>query len=783
METHTALPVIDVESIQIQLSFRPFVNYLKARHRQTSYGGLDQFYALLIDQFEAAALMTEQPPERRSATRLAGYFQLATVVVMPLMGNDQSIPYAFGLPAPMRLYHTSAAFDALTRQFPDFLTQVSTDQDNSDVRTRFLYGMVLEKCYDLCVPNQHGPSVRFAKTLNGLTRYYQIDINVSFVEPHFSSPMPPLEPAWADFVRYGTPIPDGVPPLPLDKISFEGFSFFKIDDVTEAESIRQLREVFINLTSTADSILYQQVETALRNLCGQPGLEVGVMALPRLNGEYVFLPDNHQHNILLRLSGIRLDEGITPEVRQILSDLTRHPQPQVLTDFDAIPAPARAALARKNIRSVLVYPITDDGKNLLGLLEMGSPLPNAFDEPFLTSLDRILPIIREFIRHQLQEFTNQLEQLIKTRYTPLQPAVEWKFYEAATDELRRQQLGIVGEAVPVAFPQVYPFYGAVDIRDSSVERQKAIRQDLSDQLTRLDSLLNLSQESVESIDHRHLRLAVAGWQTRLRADLTPDDERAVGLFLTQEANPYLHQLAGNQYAVANPVANYFTQTDPQTGQFRQGLTAFEQSINRLNELTNQYIDQQQQQLQAIFPHYAERYRTDGTEYTLYVGQSIAPNQLFGPDINRQLCQWQLNAMIEIAWLAHRLGPQLPLPLQTTQLILAHSQPVDICFRHDERRFDVEGSYSIRYEVLKKRIDKVLILGTEERLTQPDTLVIVYSEATEIAEYLPFIARLQAEGKLTPGTEQLDLEPLKGVHHLRALRVNINYPATTVLPTP
>ncbi|TAK35947.1 MAG: hypothetical protein EPO28_13950 [Saprospiraceae bacterium] len=36
---------------------------------------------------------------------------------------------------------------------------------------------------------------------------------------------------------------------------------------------------------------------------------------------------------------------------------------------------------------------------------------------------------------------------------------------------------------------------------------------------------------------------------------------------------------------------------------------------------------------------------------------------------------------------------------------------------DEKRLDVEGSYNVRYEIIKKRIDKALLKGTQERLTQ------------------------------------------------------------------
>ena len=73
--------------------------------------------------------------------------------------------------------------------------------------------------------------------------------------------------------------------------------------------------------------------------------------------------------------------------------------------------------------------------------------------------------------------------------------------------------------------------------------------------------------------------------------------------------------------------------------------------------------------------------------------------------------WQLVTLIKAAQLASSLQEQLPLRLQTTQLILAHSQPISISFRAAERKFDVDGAYNMRYEIVKKRIDKVHIRDT------------------------------------------------------------------------
>lgn len=102
-----------------------------------------------------------------------------------------------------------------------------------------------------------------------------------------------------------------------------------------------------------------------------------------------------------------------------------------------------------------------------------------------------------------------------------------------------------------------------------------------------------------------------------------------------------------------------------------------------------------------------------------------------------------------------------MPLSITSIILAHSNPLAIRFRMDEKRFDVDGAYNIRYEILKKRIDKAYIKGTSERLTQPGKLSIVYSQDWEAEEYLQYIQYLQSIEYLDKNIERIELEDLQG----------------------
>ena len=126
----------------------------------------------------------------------------------------------------------------------------------------------------------------------------------------------------------------------------------------------------------------------------------------------------------------------------------------------------------------------------------------------------------------------------------------------------------------------------------------------------------------------------------------------------------------------------------------------------------------------------------------------------------------------IEWELARIKNDVSVPLQATHLILVQHQPLSIRFRVDEKRFDVDGAYDIRYEIVKKRIDKARIKGTRERVTQPGQLAIVYSTADEAAEYKRYVDFLQTKGYFASGVEELELEDLPGISGLKALRVTI-----------
>lgn len=113
-------------------------------------------------------------------------------------------------------------------------------------------------------------------------------------------------------------------------------------------------------------------------------------------------------------------------------------------------------------------------------------------------------------------------------------------------------------------------------------------------------------------------------------------------------------------------------------------------------------------------------------------------------------------------------------LSVRTLLLTHDNPMSIKFRVDEKKFDVDGAYNIRYEIVKKRIDKAIVKGTGERLTQTQHVTVVYSQEKERQEYMQYMDYLESIGYINRGVQVLELEDMPGATGLRALRAEINF---------
>jgi hypothetical protein len=431
-------------------------------------------------------------------------------------------------------------------------------------------------------------------------------------------------------------------------------------------------------------------------------------------------------------------------------------------------------------RNMVVAPLYYQDE-LIGTLDLVSPHPGDLHALNAMKLREVLPLFSIAIKRSMEELNTRVQAVIKEQCTAIHPSVEWRFRQAAINWMHGHKDGAGTEMEPIVFEEIYPLYGLSDIRGSSTHRNAAIRADLVEHLRLAQEILRLAYgvRPLPILDQLVYRLGkkIAHLDTGLAAG----DELTVLDFLRRDVEPLFPHMQEFGPDVAEQIQAYRAALDPRMGTLYRRRKDFDESVTSINETLAAYLDAEQEKAQAMFPHYFEQHKSDGVEFGIYIGAALVEDGKFDPLYLHNLRLWQLMVMCGMARQAAALHERLPVPLEVAHLLLVQHTPLSIRFRFDEKRFDIDGAYNMRYEIVKKRIDKAHIRGTDERLTQPGTIAIVYSQPREAVEYREYIAYLQAAGYVARDIEELELEDLEGAQGLRALRIAVNTQETPQQP--
>jgi hypothetical protein len=455
----------------------------------------------------------------------------------------------------------------------------------------------------------------------------------------------------------------------------------------------------------------------------------------------------------------------------------REGRPVIIDDLTAWPDRTRIEdeLIQNGVRNFVAAPLHYQDK-VIGTLELLSPNAGDLNATHLLKLEEVLPLFSMAVQRSVEELNSRIQALIKEKCTAIHPTVEWRFRKAVLNGIERQRGGTleVGtEMEPIVFEGVHPLYGLADIRGSSVQRGLAIQADLLTQLRLAAAVVEAAgrARSLPALDELGYRIDKRIAQ--IERNLNSGDEVGIIAFLRGHVESLFDYLGEFGREVRARIEAYRSALDARLGTVFRQRRLFEESVTRIAEAVSSHLDREEQAAQEMFPHYFEKQKTDGVDYQMYVGASLLEDGRFDPICLKNLRLWQLILTCGIAVRAHQLRDSLPVPLETTHLILVQHTPLSIRFRFDEKRFDVDGAYDIRYEIVKKRIDKAVVEGTTERVTQPGKIAIVYSQPGEAQEYRSYIEYLQSLGYLTGEVEQFELGELQGVQGLQALRVAVD----------
>ncbi|NQX82413.1 MAG: GAF domain-containing protein [Flavobacteriaceae bacterium] len=429
-------------------------------------------------------------------------------------------------------------------------------------------------------------------------------------------------------------------------------------------------------------------------------------------------------------------------------------------------------LKAKGIKSCILAPIyTSDV--LLGVLEIVSENKGDLNSINASKLDDILPFLRDSLERVKQEKNNEISALIQKECTSIHPSLLWKFEEKANNILMNKIRG--HENIPfkdIVFKNVIPLYGQIDVKGSSLARNTAVTRDFSNQLSKIEIIITKAIKESNILVLEELKFRINNYKKTLKNKLDSNLEQHIINFLKNEINDILLHLEKTNPSLVNIIEDYRSETDNGNGVFYYNLKKYDETIMLINKTMADILDKRQVEAQKIYPHYFERYKTDGVDHNIYIGESMVKNLPFNKIYIDNLRLWQLEVMCEMEKSFIDLKPKLQTDVEVSSLLLVYNTPLSIRFRIDEKHFDVDGAYNARYEIIKKRIDKANIKGTNQRLTQPGKIAIVYSTKQDELEYMRYVKFLQLKNIVSNKTEIVEIEDLQGVTGLQALIVSL-----------
>ena len=608
----------------------------------------------------------------------------------------------------------------------------------------------------------------------GITHHYRVAFNADFSEFVATDKAPKItEKDYKELLDNYDNIQLWKEKFPPNSYIHKGFSILNLFDVTVDQTIADISS---ELLSPSDD-LSDRIELKMRDFFKIKDLRIAV-SFQDLSTKRIIRGANKNHQSFILNFEKDVDythffcDTIIDKVYNrneifAISDIEKYGEQSLKNGF-------YQQLKKHNVGSIILIPFKPATDDNMVLVEIISPRPYELNSINKSKLIDILPAFKTSIERSNAEHKNLIEAIIQEKYTSIHPTVKWRFDDAA--EKYQKELLEHKENVSIddiVFKDVCPLYGQSDIKGSSMERNEAIKQDLITQLSLAISVLKKACESEEMPIYKELMFRVEEYLIHVEEGLKSGDETSILSFLKREIYPVFKHIKTVNNDLEKLVLNYTRRLDAELQVVYEKRKEYEESVTILNDRLSNFIDKKQLEAQNMFPHYFERYKTDGVEYNMYIGQSLVNEKKYNDVYLYNLQLWQLQLMFEMENIALKASSDMKHKLRVASLILVHSNPLAIKFRMDEKQFDVDGAYNIRYEIIKKRIDKAHIKGSTERLTVPNKIAIVYSQEKDAIVYKKYIKFLQSKnmfGKI----EELELEDLQGVSGLKALRVEVIY---------
>ena len=760
--------------LQIQLSFSKVLEMLKKRMSQSQNEVTKNYLKSVLDYAESFPELIEgiQEPCKVNEYEEALSTLLDNLFPAALTKNEIK---AATVPFQNKIFNP-------TRRFASILNDAGSDFELTirDIDPEYYYiigcVIVLNSYYDYDIDFTR-PLFYEIPDKNGIIRTYRATMNADFTYCTPTESAVEITPEIVDtLIANGDNYDIWKQYFPPKSWILKGITILNLTDVTVDDSISDLKSTLLSKRNMKEDATAKQFQSIFSSIFNIPDLRVG---FTEFNQE----KDSFLHMGTAVGSSFILNDDVRKDCRQSMCEGSyntlirdKHyfaiPDVQVYADKNDHNLLAENLL-NQGVKSCILAPIAV-GNELIAVLELVSATRNSLHSLNATKLDDVMPYIVSTVERKKFELENRIKAVIQSECTSIHPSVLWIFEEEAQRFIENQNAGKFAAFKDIAFEDVYPLYGQIDIVGSSDERNKAIQQDILIQLKLVHSILELAIETSPMPIYEQVKFRIEEFTEQIAKSLNANSESEVFALLKEEVNPLLSHLNTKIPQLKKAIDDYKVSINKETGLVYENRKNYDDTVQLINQNMATFLDRKQQEAQLIFPHYFERYKTDGVDHNIYIGASMTPKDKFNKVYLYNLRLWQLCTMCEMENHFYHKQEGAELQLDAASLILVFSNTLSIRYRMDEKKFDVDGTYNARYEIIKKRIDKALVKGSDERITQKGKIAIIYSQDSDAEEYTRYIKYLQRKSYLGPEIEYVELEDVQGVVGLKAIRVDVLY---------
>ncbi|MEK7258146.1 MAG: GAF domain-containing protein, partial [Bacteroidota bacterium] len=285
--------------------------------------------------------------------------------------------------------------------------------------------------------------------------------------------------------------------LPPDHFELHGVIGINLIDVTKEETLSRLRFHLLEKDAVVKAENIVRLEEHVKGYFGLPDLRLGLMALDypgdrkheyKYKIRHCFLAD--QHDCLLD----------PHNAYSVYDKACKYRETVLVEDLEELEhkTPIEKSLLQNGIRSHLVAPLLNKEGEVIGILEVGSPHPYELNSFAELAFKELLPLFNLAVERSREETDNQIEAIIREKFTAIHPSVEWRFVESAFNYLDNvEKHGKKAPVEQIVFEDVFPLYAQSDIVSSSVTRNRAIQEDFAQNLELIKKVLEGAVKQVD----------------------------------------------------------------------------------------------------------------------------------------------------------------------------------------------------------------------------------------------------------------------------------------------